>query len=272
MRRNPPPPDRMPAPDGWTSARAEEPAAALSTHLRRRVDLRACGGTLKRVPPSSVPAGGPPRVRRNQCGRNGSEGTGGWTSARAEEPQVQGSPALQPGVDLRACGGTLRATFPGAKVEGGPPRVRRNPTPTQPLRPPVGWTSARAEEPTRQESRTGFRRVDLRACGGTLWQLHTWRLVPGGPPRVRRNPGSGAARSFSAGWTSARAEEPGKLHFTHDIGQVDLRACGGTASTVSAWTFPSGGPPRVRRNPARVALRGLRRRWTSARAEEPRWP
>jgi len=75
--------------------------------MQSRVDLRACGGTVRLNPISAPWMGRSPRVRRNLGFVLLVAVCVGSISARAEEPLQRGILARSMEVDLRACGGTL---------------------------------------------------------------------------------------------------------------------------------------------------------------------
>ncbi len=131
--------------------------------------------------------GGPPRVRRNLSQRPAPRWQAGWTSARAEEPIDYPARRKASGVDLRACGGTLKILLNSLYGKGGPPRVRRNLAHSLRAKAKDRWTSARAEEPAETALPVDANWVDLRACGGTRSSTRPPRRRAGGPPRVRRN-------------------------------------------------------------------------------------
>ncbi len=270
MRRNQPPGDAPEGRQGWTSARAEEPTRAESSPARPRVDLRACGGTRASAARARSAPGGPPRVRRNPGPGLAIQSAIGWTSARAEEPACCAAMSGITWVDLRACGGTSSSSCTHWSSTGGPPRVRRNHNISLGTATLIGWTSARAEEPSPSPGPRARPGVDLRACGGTRLPGVIDPMAAGGPPRVRRNHQTHRARPGRGGWTSARAEEPRSEPEPRRREGVDLRACGGTIWRRDGQPDSEGGPPRVRRNLVSDHLDVSARRWTSARAEEPR--
>ena len=210
--------------------------------------------------PASTKAGGPPRARRSRETYDRVADDGGWTSARAEEPDWAETGREHPpggpprarrsligrarswrsaGVDLRARGGAIVVAEAKNREVGGPPRARRSPCPPSEATPEQGWTSARAEEPRGLTSSGGPNRVDLRARGGAIFVGAFIFVGAGGPPRARRSLRVRLELMRQNGWTSARAEEPARTT-TH------LAVCGG--------------PPRARRSPER---------WTDGRT--PPW-
>ena len=131
---------------------------------------------------------------------------------------------------------------------GRSPRVRRNPVLKAAPILGAGSISARAEEPHCLRTFLSAARVDLRACGGTIKIFQKSAPRWGRSPRVRRNPVASKKSSIGVGSISARAEEPGALACSLISLPVDLRACGGTASTPPASSGRWGRSPRVRRN------------------------
>ena len=169
----------------------------------------------------------------------------------------------------RACGGTHNRRGSDPAGHGLSPRVRGNPSVIWRPVASVGSIPARAGEPWHRSGCTTSPWVYPRACGGTLPPRCFGPFFNGLSPRVRGNPGTGAAARPRHGSIPARAGEPCRRGASGRSSTVYPRACGGTLAPERLHDLAMGLSPRVRGNPAAAVLRAVLQRSIPARAGEP---
>ncbi|APH52452.1 Hypothetical protein GbCGDNIH5_1629 [Granulibacter bethesdensis] len=169
------------------SAHAEEPEISCCRLQKRRVYLRARGGTHCIRDENPRASGLSPRTRRNLfLSAKACSGIRS-ISAHAEEPRTRNSDIVSRKVYLRARGGTLEFFEASGVPPGLSPRTRRNRCGyvRQTIR--RGSISAHAEEPRGMPRLSRPAEVYLRARGGTR-ALTAWPTCREGlSPRTRRN-------------------------------------------------------------------------------------
>ena len=134
--------------------------------------------------------------------------------------------------------------------------------------PVPGITSACAEQTAIRSPASSTPRDHLRVCGadhGT--KSHDWHAT-GSPPRVRSRHSTSGKIIFSAGITSACAEQTGTRCRRPPPPRDHLRVCGADNLDVFDRLFVHGSPPRVRSRPSLRAVRRRSGRITSACAEQ----
>ena len=131
-----------------------------------------------------------------------------------------------------------------------------------------GITSACAEQTRPQRWRPAERRDHLRVCGADRRVDEERKPVRGSPPRVRSRRRAHCCCSFSAGITSACAEQTYIVTSVKILVQDHLRVCGADRFLILVQVLAPGSPPRVRSRRVRiqqfVGLVGI----TSACAEQ----
>ncbi|APH65064.1 Hypothetical protein GbCGDNIH1I4_1630 [Granulibacter bethesdensis] len=251
------------------SAHAEEPPGVGVECARRRVYLRARGGTPGLFLLEKRGWGLSPRTRRNRSVSLVVSRATGSISAHAEEPGWRGRSAGRAEVYLRARGGTGLTMDASIAAHGLSPRTRRNRM-MHPAHPAIsGSISAHAEEPIFSLGSAARIAVYLRARGGTYDLCRAMVTAQGLSPRTRRNHEWIQAGVHHRGSISAHAEEPLSSERQGSSARVYLRARGGTAHHCLGCPVCQGLSPRTRRNRLGPRLFYSSIRSISAHAEEP---
>ena len=234
---------------GSIPACAGEPSRWRRATSQVRVYPRVCGGTEVRGVSLSLPAGLSPRVRGNRRAGAARRPRSGSIPACAGEPHTRWHLSKHPRVYPRVCGGTQKSVDHGILPKGLSPRVRGNRHPPQAQEGLGGSIPACAGEPRGGRGGATHTRVYPRVCGGTRCTVQQLADGDGLSPRVRGNPGDGAARVHIDGSIPACAGEPSPICGCGRRTGVYPRVCGGTAQR---WRIPSstwGLSPRVRGEP-----------------------
>ena len=193
----------------------------------------------------------------------------GSIPARAGEPRGAFSPPRSPRVYPRTCGGTHGRGQHGQPYQGLSPHVRGNRQGGLGRGKDLGSIPARAGEPPGRPRRGRSGWVYPRTCGGTNPISWSVLVVWGLSPHVRGNPLGADLVAEAGGSIPARAGEPGDMTTADDHRRVYPRTCGGTRSSHSVSTAPTGLSPHVRGNHELPPTVELLARSIPARAGEP---
>ena len=227
-----------------------------------------CGADIQAISLGVTVRGSPPRVRSRLSSPMRWRSRSGITSACAEQT-VSTFPYAPPCWDhLRVCGADFPFSLESAPGTGSPPRVRSRLARSQVERMVIRITSACAEQTLRKTGMTRFGRDHLRVCGADRHALPYRQPETGSPPRVRSRHHERRDRQNRGRITSACAEQTlraiTRLKWTWD----HLRVCGADG-VVGWWLLAVGGsPPRVRSRHIPSRYRNLKKRITSACAEQ----
>ena len=195
-----------------------------------RVYPRVCGGTLiVRDSIFSTP-GLSPRVRGNPARRGRGNADRRSIPACAGEPRWPWPHRSDGRVYPRVCGGTLKKSSPRSRRRGLSPRVRGNHTRLSNGQDYPGSIPACAGEPKISSFPFLSPRVYPRVCGGTGMTECECGAYRGLSPRVRGNPGPGAATGKRRRSIPACAGEPKSYGGVRKEARVYPRVCGGTFS------------------------------------------
>mgnify|MGYP001336250968 CR=1 FL=1 len=155
---------------------------------------------------------------------------------------------------------------------GGPPLARGSPSFRVGVVGAPGWTPARAGEPNRRSRMPCGSEVDPRSRGGAFYIASHRCQLSGGPPLARGSPRRMCWCSPIPGWTPARAGEPFVSAGSGCGSGVDPRSRGGALPRGLGGVEVGGGPPLARGSLGGELIHEGVRRWTPARAGEPRAP
>ena len=240
--------------DRGPSPRVRGNQAAQSDDLWVPGSIPACAGKPRWPGPwasSTTRRGtGPsPRVRGNLVILAPADHDIGSIPACAGKPRVRPGYGGLVGVHPRVCGETANLDKRRPVTIGPSPRVRGNPTCSLRAQANYGSIPACAGKPKDLADNPNIVRVHPRVCGETAVTSTSgaWRTGPS--PRVRGNPGGGAADRHLRGSIPACAGKPRCCCRCSCRARVHPRVCGETPTDTSTPSRVAGPSPRVRGNP-----------------------